>query len=1154
MGWLSISDMNMHLLFRYRSGSPVHSFLAAMACAIGWGVSTLRAADLPPPNTLLISGKLKQANLPAQGEHDFRFQLYSSETGGQIPPGSKDVLVTQPVNAGDWQVVLDFRQFGTEAAILDDTIHGGPDLIHPPQSYVGILDDTIRPPQGWVSILDNTVRPPMGSRSILDNTVHTATALNWRAAQGTWLQISVRRKGSGAFVPLTPRQRLTAVPGAVVAQTANHALVAGTVSEGGVDARALAPGAITAEKLSIGAVNNAALANLAVTAPKIAPLTVVRSINGLQDDVTLAAGTGVTLSAAGTTITINSTATGGGGTPLPNGNFLGVNNENTLNSSTNSVIAGGRGNEIRTSTQATVAGGLQNLARGNHAAIGGGGVNTAEYAATVAGGWANKALGPYSTIGGGTYNAVGHNSADPLSGDLTGFEFIGGGQNNTLTNSRSSAIIGGEGNSIENSFGSVIGGGLQGAIDNGSWLSFLGGGSNNRIATNSGYGVIGGGYWNTLTNALMSTIAGGYQNLVEGDYATVGGGSSNFAGPGGAVAGGSGNRAEGANAAVGGGVGNEARSAQATVGGGNHNIVHMSPHGSIAGGFSNSLTNSSAGFIAGGEQNRMLDAADSVIGGGLNNAAGTPYSAILGGEGNQTEGIGGYATVLGGSFNLASGTHSLAAGHRARATHSASFVWNAWPGDVFSSQRDGEFAAKAYGGFRFVTGGEDVGAGDITLDAGNAALRASGKSASFDFGQSFNLTAGGGVNLITGGQGLTVDGQRITAGGGGGNGPITVITGGGQTRPQARIEQTNPDDYVRLMMNTPRSFWTLGTGPNGWFSFYVPGQSPANTSGDNGANRFVITANGEVGVGSQQPFAQFHVRGHGGFDLPQARFTQENPQDFARLRLETGQQAWDIAAGPDGSLRFFGGGADRMVLGADGVQISTGAGGLTVNGRAVAFVDQLGQGGGQPGNGSAVSATVTQGAALTGTSQDAQGGVGVVGTGRVGVQATSASPQGAAVQAIQLNGSGYAGDFAGRVKVSSTLEANGGLRVGGSIRVNGLGDNTPTAAFRLVPELLPLFSAANPGGEPTSFAILDHPSLNGKPDAMLLLTPVNARAYKLFQRTSDVMRGDFLTYFPDTPESPASLRGRWTIDISPTPQGGPVTGAMAVFNALIVTP
>jgi hypothetical protein len=965
--------MNTHLLFRFCNGSPGHSFLAALACAIGWGVSTLRAADLPPPNTLLLSGKLKQANVAAQGEHDFRFQLYNSETGGQIPPGSKDVLMTQPVNAGDWQVVLDVRQFGTEVAILDDTVHGGPELIHPPQSYAGILDDTVRPPQGWVSILDNTVRPPMGSRSILDNTVHTATALNWRAVQGTWLQISVRRKGVGDFIPLTPRQRLTAVPGAVVAQTANHALVAGTVSEGGVDARALAPGAITAEKLSIGAINNAALANLAVTAPKIAPLTVVRSLNGLQDDVTLAAGTGVSLSASGSTITINSTATGGGGgTPLPNGNFLGVNNENTFNSSTNSVIAGGRGNEIRNSTQATVAGGLQNAARGDHAAIGGGGVNTAEYAATVAGGWANKALGPFSTIGGGTYNAVGHNSADPLSGDLTGFEFIGGGQENTLTNSRSSAIIGGEGNSIENSMGSLIGGGLRGSIDKGSWLSFLGGGSNNRIATNSGYGFIGGGYLNTLTNALLSTIAGGYQNLIEGDYATVGGGSSNFAGPGSAVAGGSGNRAEGAHATVGGGTGNLARSAQSTVSGGNNNRVETSPQASVAGGSANSVTNSLAGFIGGGEQNRMLDAADSVIGGGLNNVAGTPYSAILGGEGNQTEGIGGYATVLGGSYNMASGTHSVAAGHRARATHSGSFVWNAWPGDVFPSKQDGEFAARAYGGFRFVTDGPDVGTGDITLDAGNAAVRIFGKSANFNFGSAFNVTAGAGVNFTTGGQGLFVDGQRVGTGGGGtptlpgqGNqfaganavaiggeqnnasGPRASVLGGGSSLASGEnavvvgglLNQATAigsaavggffnraqGEYSLSLggsANVAAADWSLAAGQsaqaNHAHSFVWSGDGQGLVS--ERAGEFAVKASGgarlisDVGV---------NVRGAGGFSGPQLRVTQSNPQDFARVRLETGQQAWDMAAAPDGSLRLFSGGADRVVVSANGTISAT---------------------------------------------------------------------------------------------------------------------------------------------------------------------------------------------------------------------------------------
>jgi hypothetical protein len=1040
--------MNPHPLLRRWSGSKVLAFVTALACAVGANLTPLHAAELPPPSTFLVSGKLRQANVLAQGQHDFRFQLYTSETGGQIPNGSREILVTRPVTDGKWEVAVDLRRFATEGAVLGSTPQAGSDLIRPPEGYLGILDDIVRPPQGWLGSVVDVSRPPMGARSLSDNTVHTATALNWRAAQGTWLQISVRRTGGGAFVPLSPRQRLTAVPGAVVAQTAHHALVAGTVSESGVDARALAPGAITAEKISVGAINGAALANLAVTSSKIAPLTVVRSLNGLQDDVTLAAGTGVSLSAAGGTITINSTSAGGG-TPLPNGNFIGANNDNQF-------------------------------------------------------------------------------------GGSASFSVIGGGQSSKISD--------------ENSYSTLGGGQLNRIYERSSW-SFLGGGYNHQVGPNAAYASLGGGYSHILTNANSATIAGGSQNVAGGDLATIGGGGANFAGAGGTVAGGGGNRAEGAGDTVGGGFGNLARAAQATVGGGNNNVVETSTYGTVAGGTANRLTNSIGASIGGGEQNGIIDARDSAIGGGLNNLAGTAYSSIIGGEGNRTEGIGGYATVLGGSFNLASGTHSVAAGHRARAIHSASFIWNAWPGDVFASERDGEFAAKAYGGFRFVTGGVDVGAGDITLDAGNAAVRASGKSATFSFGQAFNLTAGGGVNLTTGGQGLFVDGQRLSAsgGGGGGNGPINVITGGGQTEPQARIEQTNPDDYVRLMLNTPRSFWTIGTGPDGAFGFYVPGQSPANTTGDKGAHRFLITANGEVGVGSQQPFAQFHVRGRGGFDKPQARLTQENPQDFARLRLETGQQAWDIAAGPDGSLRFFGAGADRMVLGATG---------LTVNGRAVAYADQLGQGGGQPGNGGVVTATVAQGTAVTAIAQDPQAGVGLEAQARVGVRAISTVPQGTAVQAIQTSSAGYAGDFVGKVKVSSTLEANGGIKVGGRIQAAGIGDNTPTAAFRLVPEQLVVFSVANPGSITSSFAILDHPHLNGSPNALLLLTPVNADAFKLYQRSTDVLRGDFLRYYPDTPDSPVALRGRWTIDITrtPPPFGQPQTGALAVFNALVVTP
>jgi len=965
----------------------------------------------PASSAMQLSGRLNQAGAPAAGEHEFRFQLFTSETGDTVVPKTQSITTTEMVAAGNWQTALDLRRFGGEKSILDDTVF---------------------PAGTAVSILDDTVIPTVGDRAILDNMVRTATQQSWRAVEGNWLQISVRRKGSPNFVPLSPRQRLGSVPRASTAFSAEHAVVAGSVAEGGVDGLAIAPsaiqtsalrdlavvgskiapGSITFDKLASAAIDTDALRDLAVTSAKIAPASVVRSLNGLRDDVTLAAGPGVALNAAGNTLTISSTGTGGG-SPLPNGNFLGAANENLFGGDTS-----------------------------------------------------------FGVLGGGTLNKI----------------------------------------SGENNYSTLGGGQLNRVLEQSDW-SFLGGGYNHQIGPNAANSTLGGGYANSIANGSSATIAGGNQNVTGGSFAAIGGGASNFAGEGGTVAGGGGNRASGPNAAVGGGLANAALSDQAVVAGGNNNVVHSSGHGAIVGGLGNTMTNSASGFVGGGENNRILNAGYSVVAGGLGNHAESSVSVIVGGEGNRTEGIGGWATALGGSFNLASGTHSIAAGHRAQATHSGSFVWSAWPGrnngTPFGSERDGEFAVRAFGGARFETDGA----------------------------------------------GLFVDGQRVGGtGAGGGNGPITVVTAGGQTEPQARLDQTNPDDYVRLMMNTPRSFWTLGTGPNGWFSFYVPGQSPANTSGDSGANRFVITANGEVGVGSQQPFAQFHVRGRGNFSLPQARLTQENPQDFARLRLETGQKAWDIAAGPDGSLRFFGNGSDRLILGADSPQISAASGALTVNGRAVAFVDQLGQGGGQPGNGAPLSVTVAQGTALTGVSQDPQAGVGVVAEGRVGVRATSNSGQGAAIQGIQLNGSGYAADFAGKVKVSSTLEANGGLRVGGALRVSGLGDNTATAAFRLVPELLAIFSAANPGGNPTLWAILDHPSLNGNPNAMLMLTPVNASAYKLYQRSSDVMRGDFLTYFADAPASPAALRGRWVIDISPTPQGGPGNAAMAVFNALIVAP
>ncbi len=76
----------------------------------------------------------------------------------------------------------------------------------------------------------------------------------------------------------------------------------------------LEPGSVTEELLAEGAVTNTKIADGAVTANKIAEGEVVRSLNGLTDDVILAAGENVTLTPNGQTLTI--AATGGNGADI----------------------------------------------------------------------------------------------------------------------------------------------------------------------------------------------------------------------------------------------------------------------------------------------------------------------------------------------------------------------------------------------------------------------------------------------------------------------------------------------------------------------------------------------------------------------------------------------------------------------------------------------------------------------------------------------------------------------------------------------------------------------------------------------------------------------------------------------------------------------
>lgn len=108
-----------------------------------------------------------------------------------------------------------------------------------------------------------------------------------------WLELGIRTNGPGPFQILSPRQELFPTPYAI------HAATAGS-----------------AQALPANTIQTPALADNAVTAAKIAAGQVVKSLNGLKDNVVLQAGNNVQIATNGNNLTI-STSGGGGGLTLP---------------------------------------------------------------------------------------------------------------------------------------------------------------------------------------------------------------------------------------------------------------------------------------------------------------------------------------------------------------------------------------------------------------------------------------------------------------------------------------------------------------------------------------------------------------------------------------------------------------------------------------------------------------------------------------------------------------------------------------------------------------------------------------------------------------------------------------------------------------------
>ncbi|MCX6902141.1 MAG: tail fiber domain-containing protein [Verrucomicrobia bacterium] len=387
----------------------------------------------------------------------------------------------------------------------------------------------------------HSVAGPVTNSPVAVNNGLFTTSLDFGAGlftgEARWLEIGVRANGdTNDFMPLSPRQPLTAAPYAAYAPNAGSAAsVVGIVpvSRGGTGAdlshtgganqyvrqlqegAALSAGAISAGDLPIHNHSGADLTSGTVPWAR------------LPSDLVTNQASGVTLNGAfngnGAALTnlnaamLNGLAAAGfwqlGGNNIAAGQFLGSTNNQAVE-----IWAGGQ-RALRMEPNAgspnVIGGASMNVAAaGAHGAFIGGGSDNAISAnySVVAGGIGNVASNDYTFVGGGLLNGV--------CGDIAAVG--GGGYNNAA------------------GFASVISGGYQNQAQ-------------------SSFSAVGGGYFNAATNGADAVVAGGWNNTASGRDSAVGGGEYNEAdGQGSTVAGGDSNTADGQYAAIPGGVQNKA--------------------------------------------------------------------------------------------------------------------------------------------------------------------------------------------------------------------------------------------------------------------------------------------------------------------------------------------------------------------------------------------------------------------------------------------------------------------------------------------------------------------------------------------------------------------------------------------------------------------
>ena len=162
----------------------------------------------------------------------------------------------------------------------------------------------------------------------------------------------------------------------------------------------------------------------------------------------------------------------------------------------------------------------------------------------------------------------------------------------------------------------------------------------------------------------------------------------------------------------------------------------------------------------------MISGGEGVIGGGS-------YNTISGELG----------VIPGGVNNVVSGDYGFAAGNGAQASNAGAFVWADNSGGTFASTANNQFSIRATGG----------------------------------------------VRIITGGVGMTIDGTPVGGGGGGGSG--WSLTGNAGTVPGTDFLGTTDNEPLQLWVNGMQALTLSPTGGQVNFVGGVGSSAAANTSG-----------------------------------------------------------------------------------------------------------------------------------------------------------------------------------------------------------------------------------------------------------------------------------------------------------------------------------